>query len=309
MAARNDLIEFIVSHVSHCRDRRGDLPRHSVKDAVWQAQAKAGKPVPTEDKHWGRRRVYPVDEQGEGRESAIQGIVIHQSAGNGTPDGINSYHIGPNHISATGAPRACYFAIIDDDNQGTIHIMNDLEDITWSQGGHGTPVPGTSANVNFIGICVVGNFDGPGYKGDRRGPSAAQMASLDRLVTALNTLLGLEPFMVFGHYHFGKPACPGTKLQEWVEARRLIGVDKLPNTVRQWQQMLVDLGYDLGKSGPKGDGVDGDWGAKSRMALLAFQQSNRALDTGMRDQMTAVELAREHARWVAGGSPVGQCVP
>lgn len=37
--------------------------------------------------------------------------------------------------------------------------------------------------------------------------------------------------------------------------------------VKGVQQMLVDAGYDLGKFGPKGDGVDGAWGDVSQKAL------------------------------------------
>lgn len=37
------------------------------------------------------------------------------------------------------------------------------------------------------------------------------------------------------------------------------------------QQVLVDMGYDLGRSGPKDDGVDGIWGRKTGQAVEIFQ--------------------------------------
>jgi len=40
------------------------------------------------------------------------------------------------------------------------------------------------------------------------------------------------------------------------------------------QQQLVNMGYDLGHSGPNGDGVDGAWGRKSDDALKTFQSYN-----------------------------------
>jgi len=284
---RDDLIMRLTSKVPQLVDRRDDLPRHGTKK-------------------WARRFVLPADEQGQGSESAIQGLVIHQSAGVGSAEGVNAYHIGPNHISATGCPRACYTFIIDPG--GKVNLMNDLEDITWSQGGHANPIPGTRANTNFLAICVIGDFDGPTYRGKARGPTEAQLTALNRLLPALADLLGLDSTQTFGHYHFGKDNCPGKRLQKLVEDRRATGL-RLPRSDRDWQQMLVDLGYNLGAYGPNKDGVDGDWGTASKLALLAFQRSNRALDTGMRDLMTAVELAHEHSRWLAAGAPAGQCVP
>lgn len=48
------------------------------------------------------------------------------------------------------------------------------------------------------------------------------------------------------------------------------------------QQLLVRvLGYDLGKSGPNADGVDGAWGPKSRSALTDFQRRHDITGDGL----------------------------
>lgn len=47
--------------------------------------------------------------------------------------------------------------------------------------------------------------------------------------------------------------------------------------VKKIQQKLVDLGYDLGTSGPNGDGVDGQYGGKTYRAVKKFQEANPPL--------------------------------
>lgn len=48
--------------------------------------------------------------------------------------------------------------------------------------------------------------------------------------------------------------------------------------VRRVQRMLLELGYDLGSSGPEGDGVDGEFGRKTDEAVKQFQEEHRAWD-------------------------------
>lgn len=50
------------------------------------------------------------------------------------------------------------------------------------------------------------------------------------------------------------------------------GMESVPlGKVEAVQQKLVDLGYNLGKTGPNGDGVDGVFGNKSRNAVKQYQ--------------------------------------
>ncbi len=59
------------------------------------------------------------------------------------------------------------------------------------------------------------------------------------------------------------------------------------------QDILVHiLKYDLGKSGPKGDGVDGQWGAKSKAALADFERRNGLDGDGLPDAKTNAALLK-----------------
>lgn len=273
-----ELISLLQANGVRCADRRSDLPRHDPKAKAWANQ----KSKPAEPKRWARRST-----------GAIKGLVLHQAAGATTVEGLNNYHIGPNHISATGCPRACYWALLTQD--GTLHIVNDIEDATWSQGGGAPPIQGTQGNTNYLSVCLLGDFNGPSYAGKQTGPTREQMGTLDKLLKPTLTFLSLDQTAVFGHQHFGKENCPGSVVSGWIDAAREAGL-KLPSSDTEWQQKLVDLGYDLGRFGPLKNGVDGKWGNSSKMGLLAFQADHKCHQTGMRDRMTAVELAWAHAQ-------------
>ncbi len=82
---------------------------------------------------------------------------------------------------------------------------------------------------------------------------------------------------------------------------RFFGID-LPDRSEQLQGLLSPtdiqsilvhiLKYDLGKSGPKGDGVDGAWGAKSRAALMDFERRQGLDSDGLPDPKTNDALLR-----------------
>jgi peptidoglycan hydrolase-like protein with peptidoglycan-binding domain len=44
--------------------------------------------------------------------------------------------------------------------------------------------------------------------------------------------------------------------------------------VKDLQALLVALGYDLGDYGPKGDGIDGEYGSMTKAAVKAFEAAN-----------------------------------
>lgn len=147
-------------------------------------------------KRWGQRDVKNIDK-----------IIIHQELGNASVDAVNSYHISDNnHVSDTGCPHFCYHYGIEKD--GDIIIANNQSDITWHTKGQ---------NETGIGIMLVGEFKKPGHynRGDE-APTDAQMKALHYLVTWLQGQLLIPANNVFGHCHFGKPACPGEFVENWI---------------------------------------------------------------------------------------------
>lgn len=234
--------------------------------------------------------------------SGIKGIVIHQSAGGDNPEATARYHVGPNHVSKTGNPGLCYTFYVR--QSGEIWWAWDLDKRTWSQGGKGSPVPGTNGNTNFMGVCVGGDFDGPEHKGRDGMPTVQQIHSVLALCLHLTGYenhseipdelfgaLDCAPEALWGHKQFGKLNCPGLALQAVADAARHHLADpsaRTPGEITdtEWQEGLVGLGYDLGPWGPKKDGVDGDWGGSSKRALVAFQSDHDLTADGIRGPLT-----------------------
>jgi len=232
----------------------------------------------------------------------IAGGVAHQTAGGDDPVATAVYSVSPgNHIAADGIPGMPYTFFIR--FSGEVWWCNDLEARTWSQGGHGSPVPGTSANGNFVAIALGGDFDAPGYDGRHHAPTFAQLHSLLALWAHLTgdeqhpalpaELYGVLPCPVealWGHHLFGKPTCPGTVVATLADAIRSHLVDEAPPTSIQtdadWQRALAALGFYTGS-------IDGLWGPKSRAALADFQRSrsNLVVD-GLRGPMSRGELEK-----------------
>ena len=140
----------------------------------------------------------------------INKIIIHQEMADGNVEIVNKYHIRPNHISPLGCPHFCYHYGIE--KTGEIIQANELNHITWHT---------TGQNDAGIGIMLAGNFAGPGHEKNTVKPSKAQLYSLDELSNNLLEAFGLSSLDLFGHYHFGKTACPGYVIQDWIEKRRI----------------------------------------------------------------------------------------
>jgi hypothetical protein len=223
----------------------------------------------------------------------IRGVVVHQVLGTSSVEQVAKYHssLGCHLAPETGAPGICYAFFVDYD--GTIDQCNDLEDITWSQGGSVIGPNGGQPNTNYLSIVVRGNFTGPGYVGTEV-PSPAQVDAVAKLWRWLRDSLGLEADALYGHADFGKPACPGDVLMQQIEILRREPSElssRMPSTVEEWQRALVLLGFDLGTAGPAHDGVDGDWGQKSDVQLATFQ-ARAGIPRKGRDDWTALHLAR-----------------
>ncbi len=75
-------------------------------------------------------------------------------------------------------------------------------------------------------------------------------------------------------------------------AQQLAGGPELLTPVQIQDLLVHKLHYDLGKSGPKGDGVDGQWGKKSTTALADFERRKGLDGDGLPDAKTNDALLR-----------------
>lgn len=208
----------------------------------------------------------------------IQGMCVHQSLEEyGTASGNAKYHSGPNHISQEGLPGLSYTGFIEKD--GTIVLAWPVEKVTWSQGS-------ASANTLYVGICVGGNFSGPGYVGTQE-PTQAQLKSVRDLWSLFKDIWGWSDAQLFGHYHFGKKACPGYALQKLIENIR---PQDLFSTTVERQKALSQLGYYKGAQ-------DGIWGPVSKAALYRFEQDHGLDPDGLWDYRVSEMVKANLADW------------
>jgi hypothetical protein len=175
---------------------------------------------------------------------------------------LAKYFTGPNHISAEGLPGVSYTAVVEPSGIGT--LCNDVEDETFSQGdaaGSG------DENALYLAVCYCGNFSGPGYQGTQE-PTDAQMITAHQIWATCKDLWGWKNNQLFGHYHFGKPACPGYTLTNLIES---VNADK------DWADPKYDLEEIDGRQGAlkelgyyEGE-IGGAWSTECRYALTQFQ--------------------------------------
>jgi len=213
---------------------------------------------------------------------AIRKIIIHQELGNGTIEQVNDYHISPgNHISENGCPHFSYhYGIRKSGTDGEIIQANALNHIVWHAKGQ---------NTASVGIMLEGFFKGPGQELGAEGPTPAQMDSLRQLVGHLTNILGLSNQDVYGHYHYGKPACPGTKAGEWIERFRNsedAETDVADLSIEQVQERLNRLGYDCGAA-------DGIVGIRTLAAVRRFQKEYGLTVDGVIGPQTRYRLFAE----------------
>jgi hypothetical protein len=258
------------------QDFRKKLPWNDPKDPRFAEEAarRTAKGLParlsTEPRTWGKRT-----------PDQIRGVCVHQTDGGSKVENTNAYHIGPNHISWLGCPHICYTLHIDP--EGVVKICNDFADVTWSQATDSQP---GSENVFFLAVVLGGKFRNQ-FATKLPDPSQDAMEALQRLWMWAQDAFELTSADLYGHFDFGKAGCPGTAAEQWIRESRSDSGLLVEAGVSDWQRALVDLGYILGASGPKKDGVDGDWGGKSRRALLQFQQDHNLQATGSFDRPTA----------------------
>ena len=202
-----------------------------------------------ENRRWSKRKLTDIDK-----------IIIHQELSEGDIASVNAYHIRPNHISDRGCPHFCYHYGIEDN--GDIIQANELKDITWHTSGQ---------NVNGIGIMVAGYFKGPGFEDGTTGPNFKQMPAVEELVDYLLASFKFSKQQIYGHYHFGKRACPGYALEKWIEEQRnTFTVNGQPVNIerntKELQKLLKESGFYKAK-------IDGIHGLRTAKAVRQFQKS------------------------------------
>jgi len=204
----------------------------------------------------------------------LKGAVVHQSLENyGSAAGNAKYHVGPNHISEDGLPGLSYTLFIE--KNGRVILANPVDCKTWSQGYGGRP---GDENEEFLSICVGGNFSAPGYVGTQK-PTQNQVDALVNVWDHLKMIWAWNDFDLYGHYHFGKPTCPGNELTELIENIRPVAYV----TPHERQRALLKLGYYKGE-------VDGVWGPMSKAALVEFQKSAGIIADGVWGDKTTAAI-------------------
>lgn len=200
------------------------------------------------------------------RVDSLRGFVWHQELGWGSVEAVAEYHTGrQSHLVAGGVESIAYTWAIRRDGQ--IVLCNDFDKATWSQGYKGRK---GDENAEFMSVMYEGLFGGEGVTDPSRGePNEEQMLAGLILWRVCRRFWDWEADDLYGHYLFGKPACPGSSLSTIIDAVRANAPKRQfdLDSVMGRQEALQTLGFYQGA-------LDGLWGPASKGALVAFQSAN-----------------------------------
>lgn len=217
----------------------------------------------------------------------ILGQCTHQNVGNDDdPMATARYHTGKNNHITPGRPlpSIVYCAAIPAIPGEPAWLVADPLWRMYSQSARDDKGYPGDENTHLIAYLVMGNFSGPGHRGRCSGPTPSQIAAWEHLTSWSMATFGYREEGLFGHYHFGKSACPGYDLQGRIENQRDGAFDIV--TDLQWQEAL--LRWD--KHCLPRWGADGDWGRESQAALIKFQGTMSLRVTGQQDPFTELVL-------------------
>lgn len=124
--------------------------------------------------------------------SVIKQIVLHHTAGNGTPQSFAKFHVKPKSQGGRAYPGIAYHYLID--SVGTIFKCNSLDTISWHV---------ANENTKSIGVCLIGNFE-------TKEPTIDQINALLFVLESIRATVGELPLV--GHRQRGQTLCPGKHL-------------------------------------------------------------------------------------------------
>lgn len=214
----------------------------------------------------------------------LKGLVWHQELGWGSVEGVAKYHTGAqSHLHEGGVESIAYTWAVRRDGQ--VVLCNDFNKAVWSQGYKGRS---GDENAEFMSVMFEGLFKGKGVTDPSAGqPNYLQMLSGLMLWHVCKGAWNWDEEDLYGHYLFGKPACPGDALESMVEAVRA-NAEKSRydfDTVQGRQQALKALGYYT-------IAVDGVWGPGSKAALVRFQSDQGLAADGVWGPKTQAAIVR-----------------
>jgi len=223
--------------------------------------------------------------------SELKGMVWHQELGWGTVEDVAEYHTGPkSHLTDGGVESISYtFAIR---RNGQIVLCNDLEKSTWSQGYKARV---GDENAEFLSVMYEGHFNSVHHVTNNVAgePTGDQILAGMVLWQQCKKIWQWNSNDLYGHYHFGKPACPGTTLQMIIDyvrtTRPLIPTPKIDFTLNcstSRQSALKHLGFYRSK-------VDGIWGPGSIGAVTKFQDAHGLYSDGLWGPQTEKAIVNE----------------
>lgn len=208
----------------------------------------------------------------------LQGIVFHQTLGNTSLENVAKYHTGPqSHINPGGVHSISYTIGIR--KSGEICVMNDIEDVTWSQGMKGNDI---DENKCFIGVVCEGLFGWDPLITEHEkqkvgNPTPEQMASVKKVWDTLAKMFNFDIKDIYGHNDWGKPACPGTVITGFITSTRNQYNFDSANNKREIARFLKEFGFaDIKTFQSKYSlAPDGVWGAKSTLKAYWAIQNDR----------------------------------
>lgn len=226
-------------------------------------------------------------------ERDCQGICGHHSVSKQKKTSSAEQHAKYHLKRWSSAGGVAYTVVIDPD--GTIILCWDFNRRLYSQGWKDVadnPETLGDENIRYKGILIEGNMCGPHNDTGTDEPTPEQMLSLEAVHLAFATLYGMTK--VTGHSALGKVACPGATIEGWIKSHNAgVSVTKLSkglgekrfdlDTFKGRQRALSYLGHYSGK-------IDGDFGPKSKAALIVFQSETGLVPDGVFGAKTRVAM-------------------